>query len=290
MKKEIFTLNELGKKVAKLVNNRNMEAKAVKAKATSLNEKSQLIPAVVVDATKAVEQGLAIVDFQTGKEIPEEEIQNYVVLVDGNHRYQAHLNLLAGKLKYEGNFYVMYPLQPELTIVDTLAELNIATNPWKGSDYGKCAAIVLGDDAPEGVKAMNELIGKGCNLASASLWVAFTKEIGKSAMVKAMNRKEVSGALTNTANIQRGLKLYELATKAGFSQQYLGKRYFIQWIISKVSANGIADADKLAKMMDFLGSLDGKEIEGLKGTKGGDNTVLTQERKLNELWDATQQQ
>lgn len=290
MKKEIFTLAELGKKVAKLVNNRNIADKAVKDKANSLTEKNQLIPAVVVDAAKAVEQGLAIVDFQTGKEIPQEEIQNYVVLVDGNHRYQAHLNLLAGKLKYDGQFWVMYPLQPELTIVETLAELNIATNPWKGSDYGKCAAIVLGENAPEGVKAMNELIGKGCNLASASLWVAFTKEIGKSAMVKAMNRKEVSGALTNSANIQRGLRLYELASKAGFTPQYLGKRYFIQWIISKVSANGIADEAKVAKMMDFLGSLDGREVEGMKGTKGGENAVLTQERKLNELWDAAQQQ
>lgn len=290
MKQEVFNLAELGKKVAKLVNNRNIADKAVKEKATSLTEKSQLIPAVVVDAAKAVEQGLAIVDFQSGMEIPAEEIQNYVVLVDGNHRYQAHLNLLTGKFKYDGNFWVMYPLQPELTIVETLAELNIATNPWKGSDYGKCAAIVLGEDAPEGVKAMNELISKGCNLASASLWVAFTKEIGKSAMVKAMNRKEVSGALTNTANIQRGLKLYELASKAGFTQQYLGKRYFIQWIISKVSANGIADNEKLEKMYTFLEKLDAREVESIKGTKGGDNAVLSQERKLNELWDAAQQQ
>lgn len=291
--KKISSLSELGKKVAKLVNNRNIEKKAVSAKAVSLTEKSQLIPAVVVDATKAVKEGLAIVDFETGNEIPSNELNNYVVLVDGNHRYQAHLNLLekakAGKSDYSGEFWVMYPFSDELSVVAMLTELNIATNPWKGSDYGKCAAIVLGENAPEGVKAMNELISKGCNLASASLWIAFTKEVGKSQMVKAMTKKETAGALTDSHKIQRGLKLYAAAEKAGFSKEFLGKRYFIQWIISKVAdENNVADDALVEKMVVFLGSVNGEEIEAIKGEKGGDNKLAKQMQKLNELWDVAQ--
>jgi len=298
MQKEICNLAELGKKVAKLVNNRNIETKAVKEKAESLSDKNQLIPAVVVDAAKAVEEGLDVVDFQSGKPLTEEELENYVVLVDGNHRYQAHLNLLAakaaGKSDYSGEFWVMYPLNDELTVVEMLSELNIATNPWKGSDYGKCAAIVLGDDAPEGVKAMNELIGMGCNLSSASLWIAFTREITKAVMVKAMNRKETASALTNSHNIQRGLGLYHTAEKAGFSRAFLGKRYFIQWIITKVTGeNGVADEEKVQKMFQLLKGLKPMEaavIEAAKGDKGGESKIIIQERKLNELWDAAQQQ
>lgn len=295
MKKEILTINELGKKVARLVNNRNMEAKAVKAKATSLSEKSQLIPAVVVDAEAAVDEGLDVVDFQSGEEINANDLKNYVVLVDGNHRYQAHLNLLAaaktGKAEYAGEFWVMYPFSEELTVVDMLTELNIATNPWKGGDYGKCAAIVLGENAPEGVKAMNELIGKGCNLATASLWIAFTKEITKAVMVKAMRKVETAGSLTNSHNIQRGLKLYEAAEKAGFSGSYLGSRNFIQWIIGKVAnADNVADDATVEQMIAFLGTINGKEIEDIKGDKGGDNKLTKQLKKLNELWDAAQQQ
>jgi hypothetical protein len=295
MKKEIFTISELGKKVARLVNNRNLEQKAVKDKANSLNEKSQLIPAVVVDAEAAVAEGLEVVDFQSGKEINANELKNYVVLVDGNHRYQAHLNLLEaaekGKGEYAGEFWVMYPFNDELSIVDMLTELNIATNPWKGGDYGKCAAIVLGEQAPEGVKAMNELIGKGCNLASASLWIAFTKEVSKSVMVKAMRKKETAGALTNSHNIQRGLKLYEAAEKAGFSAKYLGSRNFIQWIISKVAnENNVADDGKVEQMIAFLGTINGKEIEGISGEKGVATKLDNQKKKLNELWDAAQQQ
>lgn len=295
MKKEIFTLAEIGKKVAKLVNNRNMENKAVNDKAKSLNEKNQLIPAVVVDAVAAVAEGLDVVDFQSGKEIPTNELQNYVVLVDGNHRYQAHLNLLEaaakGKGEYAGEFWVMYPFSDELSVVDMLTELNIATNPWKGGDYGKCAAIVLGENAPEGVKAMNELIGKGCNLATASLWIAFTKEVTKAVMVKAMRKVETAGSLTNSHNIQRGLKLYEAAEKAGFTGSYLGSRNFIQWIISKVAnADNVADDAKVEQMIAFLGTINGKEIEDIKGDKGGDNKLTKQLKKLNELWEAAQQQ
>lgn len=295
MKKEIFTLAEIGKKVAKLVNNRNMEKKAVNDKAKSLNEKNQLIPAVVVDAVAAVAEGLDVVDFHSGKEIPTNELQNYVVLVDGNHRYQAHLNLLEaaakGKGEYAGEFWVMYPFSDELSVVDMLTELNIATNPWKGGDYGKCAAIVLGENAPEGVKAMNELIGKGCNLATASLWIAFTKEVTKAVMVKAMRKVETAGALTNSHNIQRGLALYGAAEKAGFSGSYLGSRNFIQWIISKV-ANGdnVADDATVEQMVAFLGTINGKEIEDIKGDKGGENKLTKQLNKLNELWNAAQQQ
>lgn len=295
MKKEIFTLAEIGKKVAKLVNNRNMEKKAVNDKAKSLNEKNQLIPAVVVDAVAAVAEGLDVVDFQSGNEIPTNELQNYVVLVDGNHRYQAHLNLLEaaakGKGEYAGEFWVMYPFNEELTVVDMLTELNIATNPWKGGDYGRCAALVLGENAPEGVKAMNALIGKGCNLACASLWIAFTKEITKSVMIKAMNRKETAGALTNSNNIQRGLRLYDAAEKAGFSAKYLGSRNFIQWVISKVAdENNVADDAKVEQMVAFLGTINGKEIEEISGEKGGATKLENQQQKLNELWDAAQQQ
>lgn len=293
MKKEISTISELGKKVARLVNNRNMEKKAVKDKVNSLNEKSQLIPAVVVDAEAAVAEGLEVVDFQSGEEIEANDLKNYVVLVDGNHRYQAHLNLLEatkkGKSEYAGDFWVMYPFNEELSIVDMLTELNIATNPWKGGDYGKCAAIVLGNNAPEGVKAMNELIKKGCNLASASLWIAFTKEISRPVMVKVMRGTETAGALTNSHNIQRGLKLYEAAEKAGFTEKYLGSRNFIQWIIKKVAdANNVADDAKVEQMIAFLGTIKGKEIEEIKGEKGGDNKLTKQLKKLDELWEEAQ--
>ena len=109
-------------------------------------------------------------------------------------------------------------------------------------------------------------------------------------MVKAMRGKETAGALTNSHNIQRGLKLYEVAEKAGFSAKYLGSRNFIQWIIKKVAdVNNVADDAKVEQMIAFLGTLEGAKIEEIKGDKGGDNKLTKQLRELNELWDKAQQ-
>ena len=94
---QVLTLTVLaskGIKIARLSGNRNFNAKAIKAKMQSMKENGMLVPAIIVDAKEVIKAGLEIVDFETGKTISEANADKYVVLVDANHRYQAHLNLL----------------------------------------------------------------------------------------------------------------------------------------------------------------------------------------------------
>jgi hypothetical protein len=290
MTNTIKTISELGKKVAMLKSNRNLDSKAVKAKADSLKDMEQLVPAVIVDATKAAAEGLGMVDFVTGSEIPENELENYVVLVDGNHRYKAYLNLTKSKTGYNGDFWVTYPLTDK-PVASMIAEINIATNPWKGSDYSKCAAMVLGENAPIGVKAMNELTAKGCNISSASLWLVFTKEINKAMLTKALKSTEItSQILSSESLIERGLNLYHTAENAGFSGEFLGKRTFIEWIKMRVEYDGTPANDaKVAEMSNFINHLKEinkvKEIENIKGEKNGLNKEMNLQKNLNKLWD-----
>lgn len=58
---------------------------------------------------KALDEGLEVVDFETGKAITYENADKYVVLVDANHRFKAYLELRKSDDEYEGDFYVMYP-------------------------------------------------------------------------------------------------------------------------------------------------------------------------------------
>ena len=58
--KHVDVLNE-GKKVARLVANRDLDPKNVKQKKESLKKCGVLTPAVIVNGTKAVEQDLEIV-------------------------------------------------------------------------------------------------------------------------------------------------------------------------------------------------------------------------------------
>ena len=91
---EIVTLTSLvneGKKIARLSGNRDLNEKIVKAKMKSLEQYGQLIPAIVVDATDAINQGMEVVDFVTGNVVGKEEAVNYLVLLEGNQIGRAHV-------------------------------------------------------------------------------------------------------------------------------------------------------------------------------------------------------
>ena len=85
MRKEIILLATLlssGQKIARLVGNRNLNEKIVKGKMESIKKYGQLVPAIIVEARVALEQGLEMEDFETGEKITEANVDEYVVLVD----------------------------------------------------------------------------------------------------------------------------------------------------------------------------------------------------------------
>lgn len=141
---QVLTLAVLaseGTKIARLSGNRNFDEKVVKAKMKSMKANGMLVPAIIVDAKKVIEAGLEIVDFGTGETISEADAARYVVLVDANHRYKAHLNLLEANKelkdeeKYKGEFYLIYALNEEIAVSRMFSEINICTNPWKGATF-----------------------------------------------------------------------------------------------------------------------------------------------------------
>ena len=140
MKQEMLTLKEAmqiitlavlqskGIKIARLAGNRNLDQKIIKAKKKSLKETGLLVPAMIVEASLALEEGLEVVDFETGEAVTEENVDEYVVLVDANHRYKAHLELVKLDDEYNKDFTFMFPLQ-DIDVTKMLSEINVATNP-----------------------------------------------------------------------------------------------------------------------------------------------------------------
>lgn len=139
----LAVLASKGLKIARLSGNRNFDEKVVKAKMKSMKANGMLVPAIIVDATKVIEAGLEIVDFETGEIISAADADRYVVLVDANHRYKGHLNLLEANKdlkdeeKYKGEFYLIYALNEEIAVSRMFSEINICTNPWKGATFLK---------------------------------------------------------------------------------------------------------------------------------------------------------
>lgn len=284
---QVLTLAMLaskGIKVARLAGNRDFSEKNIKEKKKSLKKCGMLSAAIIISAKKALDEGLEVVDFETGKAITYENADKYVVLVDANHRFKAYLELRKSDDEYKGDFYVMYPLQENISIAEMLAEINVATDPWKSADYGKGAAMVIKEKLPL-LEAINELTAKGYSLDSTVKWLTFSNKVTKSVLANAMNG-QISEALRKENGIERGRKLIAAAKKS-FAEDFLKSRNLPDWIISKADDFEGSKAEFEEQMSDFLGNIDREratDIEKTKGTRGGDTKEAIINRKLNALW------
>ncbi len=286
---KIYSISELaaaGKKIARLESNRNINSTVVKAKEKSLLEFGQLVPAVIVDAEVAMTEGLAIVDFETNEVITEEDASKYVVLIEGNHRYTAHLSLKNDpKKNYDGEFSVFYALNDEITIAKALAEINIATNPWKGNDYIKGVKMNVKEDLPV-VDFMNELLNDGLSLNTISKVIRFDDKITKNVLDAAM-KGNIKECLLTTTHLERGKKLYS-AAKSTLPQSLLKSRTWMDWVISKYEATEDAKkAEVVEKLITFLGNISKEKAEDIAASKG-ERGLSTKEtiiyNKLNTEW------
>ena len=293
MNSKIYTLCELeaeGKKIAKLAANRQIRRAILAAKKKSLRKFGQATPAIIVDAKTAVGQGFGILDFKTGAPIPTEEVENYVVVVDGAHRLDAHLTLL-GEVKegqYTDNFYFMFPLSEKQNqdIGQLLAEINTCTTPWKGGDYAIGASIMVDEDLPV-LSFITELAKKGCSLRAASEWATLTDTITKGVIVKAMNGT-IDQSLKFDANLELGKRLYHIAAEK-FGEEFLKTRTFPDWVLKVLNATPASAArkdtiEKIATVISNLPKGDAEEIAKMRGSRGGETREALVNKRLDELF------
>ena len=276
MNNKIYSLTELteqGKKIGRLPLNRRLNPSIIKAKMKSIKENGLLMPAVIVDAKDV--KDLEVVDFETGKKV--ESVDNYVVLLDANHRYEAYSEL---KKKGEevGEFYFIYPLNKPVSIQKLLSEINIATNPWKGVDYIN-GVLMTGNDSKL-MKEMGKLANDGYSLSAASKWLTFS-EIKKEMLVAIMNgKKDVIAA--NDTDIDNKMKLLK-TTEAKLGDKLTKGKAVIDWIISRyIGTSDVNKATFIDNMIREINSLtddDCKKIQSFKGERG----IQSKQDKINEF-------
>ena len=174
---EIFTLesrelNE-GKKVAFIAGgvNRGIDKSNLKAKMKSIVECGQLMELVVVDGEDVVKDGLSLKDPVSGLPIDSSKANNYLVIIEGQHRYRAKMELrekdAKNKKKYEDamkkwqdngsnekdkpeeftpkapkQIMAKYPLNNEILIQTLISEMNNTSVKWEKGDFARqaCAA------------------------------------------------------------------------------------------------------------------------------------------------------
>ena len=269
-KKEIFTASELTAKnikVARFVGNRVLNEKNVQAKMKSLETIGMQVPAVFVKGTLALEKGLDAIDFtDPSVKVTAANAANYIVLIEGNHRYQAYLKLqLDSKRNPKGDFYFTEMLNIPDNIVEAILSINTVTTPWRGGDYVNGAALMI-KDKPQLLLELNDLVSKGYSAEAASLWMTFTS-IKLQVYKDAAKNGKVDDKLKNDSKIQYGKKLLGAAEKK-FDVKLLKSRTFVEWIANKVNSATPeefgATVDQLVAFINSLSSEKASEITGAK--------------------------
>lgn len=285
---EITELTNNGYKIARLANNRNLNEKAVNAKKKSLQDKAQLQAAVVDFADRAVKQGLDVVDFLSEEKIADNEIAQTLVLLEGNHRYKAYLELKKDKT-FNGSFYVTLPLTEELTIAEMIAEMNICTCTWKGTDYIKGAIMSHPSNVTDVLRYMAELETKGYSLPAISMYVTGTENVKKSVLKKFMNG-ETADVLKDTENSKEKIeRCKKILDAAKYFSVLLPSRSFADWIKSKLELKKNLTGEQVEEILiGFLKSVsknDADKICKIKGTKGQSTKEDLINGELNKLYD-----
>ena len=227
MKKMNISIDNEARQFAFVKGNRPTNAKTVKAKETSIKEHGQLSPITVAKGEDVLNSGGHLVDLD-GNDIPDDQTENYYAVLDGQHRLRAYLNL---GLNLD-DLVICEPLNVEMSIAALIAEMNICTKTWTGTDYMAAPAMMLVNKNEVFEFAM--YLRKGCPLATISLWCTGANSLKPKDLVACVKSRELPKAFVEAGWYERSVKWYE-AAQGKFPDTFLAKKYLITHLSKKFS-------------------------------------------------------
>ena len=226
MKKMILISENGNRQFAFVKGNRPTNSKAVTAKMKSIEEYGLLSPITVVDGEQVITSGGHLVDLN-GKDIPDSQSVNYYAVLDGQHRLIAYIKLGLNL----NDLVITEPLNVDMSIAALIAEMNICTTTWKGTDYMAAPAMTLKEPNAVFDFAMY-LRSKGFPLATISLWCIGKNSLKPSKLIRCIGARNLDETFDNTVWLSRSQKWYE-AAEMKFDNTFLAKKYLINHIIDE---------------------------------------------------------
>lgn len=131
-----FNINGNNFGVAFLEGNRNINSNNVKKMEVSLKEFGKnLMPMVYIKADDARLNGRKLKDAIDGTTVEEGNRANYIVVLDGQHRFTAAVKMEKEGFDTSGLLWEELKLDENKTIEEALIEINSVGQMWKGTDY-----------------------------------------------------------------------------------------------------------------------------------------------------------
>ena len=130
------------------------------------------------------------------------------------------------------NLVIAEPLNVEMSIVALIAEMNICTTAWKGTDYRAAPCMALEMKENEVFEFTLEKRRKNYPLSTISQWCLGKNTLKPRDFVNAIKEKKLPKAFENSAWYQRSINWYRVAQEK-FSETFLAKKYLIGYIIDQ---------------------------------------------------------
>lgn len=240
-----FNINGNNFGVAFLEGNRNINSNNVKKMEVSLKEFGKnLMPMVYIKADDARLNGRKLKDAIDGTTVEEGNRANYIVVLDGQHRFTA-----AVKMEKEGYdtsklLWEELKLDENKTIEEALIEINSVGQMWKGTDY--ISGLALRQPENEIVQFAKELSDFGVKAKTINKYLLFEDKFSWA--------KPDEDVINKKADLDRAKKIWAVVKQ--FPDKVNKESIIIDYIMK---AGGINHwEDELKKVADVREELDTK--------------------------------
>lgn len=261
-------------KFAFIKGNRPTDEKAIKVKKDSISEYGILCPITAVNGEEVIKSNGHLTDLD-GNDIADEHAKDYYAVLDGQHRLKAYLEL---GLPLE-DLVVIEPLNKKIAIALLIAEMNICTKTWKGSDYMAAPAMAIKETNAAFDFAM-ELQRRNFPLSTISLWACGNNKLKAKDLVASLKTREMPQCLQEADGwCAKSRKWFEAASEK-FTAKFLAKKYLISFIQDgyNVAEDAAAYTLEIEEKLKKLAQWQADKIQNARKT-----STQTQEQVILDL-------
>ena len=261
-------------KFAFIKGNRPTDEKAIKVKKDSISEHGILCPITAVNGEEVIKSNGHLTDLD-GNDIADEHAKDYYAVLDGQHRLKAYLEL---GLPLE-DLVVIEPLNKKIAIALLIAEMNIWTKTWKGSDYMAAPAMAIKETNAAFDFAM-ELQRRNFPLSTISLWACGNNKLKAKDLVASLKTREMPQCLQEADGwCAKSRKWFEAASEK-FTAKFLAKKYLISFIQDgyNVAEDAAAYTLEIEEKLKKLAQWQADKIQNARKT-----STQTQEQVILDL-------
>ena len=261
-------------KFAFIKGNRPTDEKAIKVKKDSISEHGILCPITAVNGEEVIKSNGHLTDLD-GNDIADEHAKDYYAVLDGQHRLKAYLEL---GLPLE-DLVVIEPLNKKIAIALLIAEMNICTKTWKGSDYMAAPAMGIKETNAAFDFAM-ELQRRNFPLSTISLWACGNNKLKAKDLVASLKTREMPQCLQEADGwCAKSRKWFEAASEK-FTAKFLAKKYLISFIQDgyNVAEDAAAYTLEIEEKLKKLAQWQADKIQNARKT-----STQTQEQVILDL-------